>query len=475
MNKTSPRPSAEDHVRIRPTRRLLAAVLATCLAGPVAADTVTSWNSVATHAAPAVGGPAQRAYLVAMTQIAVHDALNSISPRYESYSMLPLANPAASPDAAIAAAAHDVLINQLNRAPSTTAKATARTDVEAAYVAALAAIPDGAPENEGVAAGQAAAAAIIAARANDGSATPNLPYVYAAAPGVYQSTAPNFPVPQNAGWALVRPFALNSPSQFRSDPSDLFDLSGETYTRDYDEVKSVGSAAVRGAAPDSEESRIARYWAMGGADWSGVTRSIVAGLGQDRWENARLFALLEMADADAAISVFDTKYTYVFWRPVTAIRWADDGNPATISDPTWLPYINSPPYPDYTCGLTTASNGAIEVLRRYFETDAVPYTFTAAGITRSFSTLSQAAQEGADARVYAGIHFRTGCEMGIRQGTKVGRYVFLHYLKPLKPNRLLKPNLVSAPVVLEPVTPRAAGGGVRSVTRAGRLLPKSTH
>ena len=113
---------------------------------------------------------------------------------------------------------------------------------------------------------------------------------------------------------------------------------------------------------------------------------------------------MQMGEADAAISVFDTKYTYTFWRPVTAIRWADDGNPATASDPGWLPYLVTPPYPDYT----------------------------AAGLTRSFQTLSQAAQEGADARVYAGIHFRTGCEEGMRQGQRIGRYVFLHYLKPLK-------------------------------------------
>lgn len=474
MSHHAPRPDTAEKVRVRPARLLLAAALAAGLAGPAAADSVTDWNAVASQASPAVGGPPQRAYLVAMTQIAVHDALNSIWPRYESYSVLPLANPNASPDAAIAAAAHDVLINQLNRAPSTAAKTTARANVEAAYVAALGAISDGTAENQGIAAGQVAAAAIIAARANDGSATPNLPYVYAAAAGVYQSTAPNFPVPQNAGWALVRPFALNNPSQFSSDASPLFDLTGAIYTRDYNEVKAIGSAAVRGAAPDSEESRIARYWAGGGADWNGVTRTIVNGLGMDRWEEARLFALMEIGEADASISVFDTKYRFNFWRPVTAIRWADDGNPNTASDPGWLPYLTTPPYPDYTCGLTTSSNGAIEVLRRYLGTDAVPYTFTAAGLTRSFNTLSQAAQEGADARVYAGIHFRTGCEDGIQQGVKIGRYVILHLLKPLKSNKMLKPNLVAAPILLEPAQ-QASGRGKAARARAGRVLPKSAR
>jgi hypothetical protein len=417
-----------------PARAVLALALAVACAvgaGIARADSVTDWNAAATNAAVPFGGPPQRAYLIAMAQIAVHDALNSITPRYASYAVVPLANPGANPDAAVAAAARDVLISQLSRAPDNAAKLAARAAVEAQYLAALAAIPDSPAKSQGIGAGQAAAAAIVAMRSSDGSATPNLPYLLAAGPGIYQSTAPNFPVAANEGWGRVTPFTLNTNTQFRSEPSDLFDLGSATYTQDYNEVKAIGSAAVRSAAPDSEESQIARYWGMGGADWNGVTRSIVAGLGLDRWQHARLFALMQMGEADAAISVFDTKYTYTFWRPVTAIRWADDGNPATVSDPTWLPYLVTPPYPDYTCGLTTASGGAIEVLRRYFGTDEVAYTFTAAGLTRSFDSLSQAAQEGADARVYGGIHFRTGCEQGMRQGQKVGRYVFLHYLKPL--------------------------------------------
>lgn len=438
-----------------PTPRLLVLALASLLSGAVQADSVTDWNAVAASASPAFGGPPQRSYFVAMAQIAVHDALNSIDPRYATYGVVPLANPGANADAAVAAAAHDVLIAELSRAPETPTKAAARATVESQYVAALAAIPASPAKAQGIGAGQAAAASLLAMRSNDGSATPNLPYVLAAGPGVYQSTAPNFPVPANAGWAMVRPFVLTSNDQFRADPSELFDLTSATYTRDYNEVKSVGSAAVRGAAPDSEESRIARYWGNGGADWNGVTRTIVPGLGMDRWQHARLFALVEIAEADAGIAVFDTKYTYNFWRPVTAIRWADDGNPATASDPNWLPYLNSPPYPDYTCGLTTTSSGALEVLRRFFGTDAVPYTFSAAGITRSFETLSQAAQEGADARVYSGIHFRTGCETGIRMGEKIGRYVILHALKPVKKMATVQPTATVAPVA---PSSRAPGG-----------------
>lgn len=417
----------------QPARHHLAvALVLACLASSANADSVTDWNAAASAASVAFGGPPQRAYLMATSQIAVHDALNSITPRYAGYAVLPLANPGANADAAVATAAHDVLIAQLSRAPDTAAKATARAAVDAQYATALAAIPDTTSRLQGIAAGQAAAAAILAMRANDGSASPNLPYVWAAGPGVYQPTAPNFAAPANQGWGQVTPFALNSNAQFGAEPSELFNLASTTYAADYNEVKAVGSAAVRGAAPDSEPSRIARFWGNGGADWNGITRGIVPGLGMDRWEHARLFALINIGEADAAISVFDTKYRYNFWRPVTAIRWADDGNPATAPDPDWLPYLVTPPYPDYTCGLTTSSNGAIEVLRRFFGTDAVAYTFTAAGLTRSFDSLSQAAQEGADARVYGGIHFRTGCEEGIRQGQKIGRYVALHLLKPLK-------------------------------------------
>lgn len=437
-------------------------------AGSACADSVTDWNATATAAAVPFGGPPQRAYMIATAQIAVHDALNSINRRYETYAVVPQANPGANPDAAVAAAARDVLIAQLSRAPDNAGKAAARASVETSYLAALGAIPDSPSKQQGIAAGQAAAAAILAMRSNDGSATPNLPYTLAAGPGVYQSTAPNYPVPANAGWAMVRPFAMVSNDQFRSDPSELFDLASATYTRDYNEVKSVGSAAVRNAAPDSEESRIARYWGNGGADWNGVSRAIVAGMGLDRWQHARLFALVEIAETDAGISVFDTKYTYNFWRPVTAIRWADDGNPATASDPDWLPYLVTPPYPDYTCGLTTSSGSAIEVLRRYFGTDEVPYTFTAAGLTRSFDTLSQAAQEGADARVYSGIHFRTGCETGIRQGEKVGRFVFLHLLKPVKKTAMLKPTALPA-APLAPATRAGSGERAGRAVRARRL------
>jgi hypothetical protein len=437
-----------DPLRRAARRGLLACGLALAIASPAWADAVTDWNLVMDQAAPATGGPPQQAYLGAMVHIAIHDALNAIDRRYDTYDAVPTANPNASPDAAIASAAHAVLIHELSRLPETAAKIAARANVEASYTAALAAIADGTAENLGVGAGQAAADAIIARRAGDGSDTPNLPYTLAPAAGVYQSTPPNFPVASFAGFALMPPFAMRSPSQFRSDPGEIFDLGSAAYARDYNEVKQVGNALVRGAAPDSARSDIARFWAGGGANWNAVARGLTAASGLDRWQHARLYALMNIATVDAAISVFDTKYTYNFWRPVTAIRWANDGNPATASDPGWLPFLTTPPYPDYTCGLPTLSAANAEVLRRYFGSDDVGYSFTVntgavplpaplaalppKAITRSFDSLSQATAEAASARVFAGIHFRSGCVQGVRQGTKVGRFAILHYLRPLK-------------------------------------------
>ena len=416
------------------TPRLLACSLLLAT-GVASADSVTDWTIVSGQAQPAYGAPPSRVYLGAMVQLAVHDALNSITPRYESYNVVPLANPGANPDAAVAAAARDVLINQLSRAPDTAAKANARALVEAAYAAALAGVPDGVSEAQGIAAGQAAAAAMIARRANDGSAVRDLPYTLAAGVGVYQKTPPTFSEPQFAGFALMPTFVIKSPSQFRADPGEIFDVTGAAYASEYNEVKTVGNAITRAAAPDSEESRIARFFPNGGADWEAVARTITNGLGLDRWEHARLFALMNAAAADGAMSFFDTKYTYNFWRPVTAIRWADDGNPATASDPAWSSYIATPPYPDYTCGLPTIAGASTGAMREFFGTDEVGYSFTASGITRHYERLSQAAQEAVDARVYGGIHFRSGCVQGRKMGEKIAHFVSVHALRPLHRNK----------------------------------------
>jgi len=419
------------------TRLTPALALSACIgliAAPAQADIVTEWNEIADNVANSTlpPGPPPKNRVMAMVQIAVHDALNSIDARYASYTGVSPAKAGASPEAAVAAATYGVLLQTV---PS---QATALGTVYADKILHLPGCPPVYPDcvEDGIDAGEAGAGAILAERDGDGSGTPHLPYDLAPGPGVYQRTPPAFADPQWAGWAKMVPFALNSGSQFRSDPSEIFDLTSAAYTRDYNEVKRVGAAnaeAIGNRTPD--QTAIARFWPGGGANWNAVTRVIVAGRGLDPWEHARLFALLNIGSSDSTVSVFDTKYVYNFWRPVTAIRAGDtDGNPATQGDSSWSPLLPTPLYPDYTCGLTTNTGAAVEVLRRYFGTDDIAYTFTAAGSTRSYASLSAAAAESADARVFAGIHFRTGCVQGVRQGEHVGRFVIQHFLKPVKAN-----------------------------------------
>ena len=434
---------------LTPTLVLAAGVALSVPASAAALDAVTDWN--ARSEAYVTGAPPVQGRTRAMVQIAVHDALNAIAPRFVAYTAIAPAHPDASPEAAVATATYEVL-----------AKTTALTNEYDAYMSAIT-CPPGYPScrDDGAAAGKAAADAIKSLRATDGATASTPPYNEppVPVPGVYLPT-PNptgtpadciggtAGVPQFEQWAAVTPFAIVSGSQFRMDPPEMFDLTSDAYARDYAEVKRVGrcDAEVTGGRT-GEQSGIARYWPGGGANWNATARAILAQpphAGIDMWQRAQLFALLNMAMADANVAVFDTKYHYRFWRPVTAIRAGDaDGNPATASDAGWLSYLATPPYPDFTCGLTTGTGAAVEVLRRWFRTDDLAWTRTvnsptpppAMTIVRSFSSLSQAAAESVDARVFGGMHFRTGCVHGVRQGEQVGRFVIRHWLKPLRTRR----------------------------------------
>ena len=433
----------------------LALLSALTLAGSALADVVTDWVAVAEAVAPRFGGPQQQTRAQAMVQIAVHDALNVIRPRYARYTGLGLADPHASPDAAVAAAARETMLGLLALVPDSPAKQAAIATIEAAYTATVGPGPYDAATQAGIDAGAAAAEEILGLRSADGSATPHRPYTLLPGPGVYQPTPnPEFPdviTPSFAGWADVTPFALRHSAQFEVEPGAIFDLTSEKYAREYNEVKRLGDARVRGALPDSEKSDIARFWPGGGSNWNLTARVIVSGRGLDRWQHARLFALLNIAQADALIANQYWKYTYHFWRPVTAIRWADDGNPDTVSDPAWRPFLVTPPYPDYPCALPTGTGASAEVLREFFDTDRIAFTrdFTAPpvplppplaalpakAITRSFGFLSKAVAEARDARVFAGLHFREGCEAGARHGAQIARFVVQHELRPLKGKR----------------------------------------
>ena len=405
--------------RVFARRRRSVLLIAALVPGLAQADAVIDWNTTAWQAATAAGGPPIQTRINTITHLAVHDALNSIELRYEPYAGTHPAARGASPDAAIATAAYMTLSITV---PSQAAALETTYDTYLAGLTCPAAFPG--CVSDGIAVGAAAAEAILALRANDGAATPHAPYSAPLLPGVYQPTAPNFAAPQFGNWGRVKPFALNRVSQFAAGPSPLMNLRSGTYRRDYQEVMAVGSAAVRGAPEnvDSYESRAARYWAGGGANANAIAQRVVAGRGLDRWQHARLFALMNMAQADASFGLFYGKYQYAFWRPITAIH--------ASGNTQWMSYLVSPPYPDYASGLSGLTASAMEVMRRLLGTDALPYTYTAAGIERHFDTLSQAENEAAMSRVYAGIHFRTACMDGLKQGTKVGNYVVRHYLRP---------------------------------------------
>lgn len=459
-----------NHAVRRPVRRWrLVAALTLAITLPAQADSVTDWNALASGGtvAPRFGGPQQQSRAMAIVQIAVHDALNSIDARYDSYNTIAHAAPGASPDAAVAAAARTALLAMLNALPPppSPAEATARTNainaINAAYDAAIGPGAPSASEAAGIAAGETAATAMLALRyadngmggltPTDGSGTPNSPpYSLPPGPGVHQPTpAPEFPAsttPQFTGWPYVTPFAVTSATQFRAPKGTILNLRSAQYASEYNLVKSVGDARVRGAAPDSEMSNIPRFWAGGGLEWNANVRLATANRGLDRWQNARLYALVDIAIADAFITNLESKYLYNFWRPVTAIRWPDDGNPNTRSDPFWRPFLQTPPYPDYPCASTAATGAAAQVLRRFFQTNAIGFTRTinapaaplpapmaelpAKAITRTYKTLSQAETEQAMGRVYAGIHYPEGCFAGLHMGNEVADWVYARYLRP---------------------------------------------
>jgi hypothetical protein len=415
-----------------------------------AADPVSDWNTIAAQSAITAGqNGIVASRTLAMAQIAVHDALNAIDSRYERYAFRGTAPAGASIEAAVAAAARDALVGAIAVGPlpfvgfgNPTLQGNAVTQVNAAYATALRGIPNGSSKNDGVAVGQAAAAAIIARRSTD-HATTLVTYIPGTRPGDWQPT-PN-PVPANPaapadflaavlpGWGQITPFVLHRSSQFEPDGPPA--LTSRRYARDYNEVKAIGEQYS--STRTDEQSTIARFWYEGSpTGWSRIARVVAQSQNLNSWDTARLLALINMAMADGFIAGFATKYDFNFWRPVTAIRAGDtDGNDETMADPNWSTYLNTPAIPDYTSTHSVLGGAASEVLRRYFHDDDIAFTTTSgvpfAGITRSFDAFSQAARENGASRIYAGIHFRSAVEDGIKQGKKIGRFAFTHTLRRL--------------------------------------------
>ena len=409
--------------------------------GLARANAVIDWNETAASAGFAAGldnefgcvDPLHESRIFAMMHAAIHDALNAIDRRSQPYAFDGQAPAGTSPEAAVAAAAHDVLVAVFPQLPSELGLtlAAAVDLVEAAYTAALAAIPD-TGKAQGILIGQAAAAAILDLRDADGSDAPFLDFTYVPGPnpGDFQFI-PGLPFAAAPGWGKVTPFVLTSSSQYR--PKAPYALSSKKYAADFNEVKSLGAADS--TTRTAEQTEVALFWVEGSPQgWNRIARIVSVQHGLDLWQNARLFGLLNLASADAYIADFENKYFYEFWRPITAIRAADtDGNPDTVADPTWDSLVGTPPVPEYPSGHSGQGGAMSEVLARFFG-DAVSFSTTSTtqpGVTRSFTSFSAAAEENGNSRIYVGFHFRHAVTEGIKLGGKVGKVAFNHYLQPV--------------------------------------------
>jgi membrane-associated phospholipid phosphatase len=373
---------------------------------------VTAWNTFASNLVAANLPPGPQTYTLAITQIAVHDALNAIHPRYEPYQFAGSA-PRASRAAAVAAAAHDTLVKLVPQIAAS---------VDAEYRAALSSVPDGPGKDAGIATGQAAAGAILARRASDDLlAAINKPYTPGpASPGVYQPTPPlNFVI--LAGWGELPPFALRSVSRFRSPaPPSVGSLR---YATDYNEVKRLGSRAS--VTRTAQQTDTARFWYdVAAKEWNLAAQNGLADRSADDWQAARTLAVLNISLADAAIASFDTKFHYNYWRPITAIRGGEnDGNPATHGDEDWESLCVTPPFPEYpsthaATGAAAANALALELGDRHTFTITNPN-----GASRTYRRFSHAAREEGISRIYCGIHFRTAMNAGFVTGKRIARHV----------------------------------------------------
>jgi hypothetical protein len=368
-------------------------------------NAVTHWNSVALDSfAPTEGtNPMMQSRTFAILHAAIHDALNSIDRHFAAYTPGLAAAPGASVDAAVAAAAHEVLGTLLPEQGKI---------IDAAYERALATILDGPAKTAGIATGKAAARATFAGRDKDGHELATQPaYVPRPGPGEYQFTAP-FTFAAQPGWGRIRPFVIDAKKHSVVGPQSL---SSAQYARDLAYVKAIGGMNSTTRTP--EQSEIARFWYEDSPlGWNRIANAVVKQKGLDPWSSARVFALVNFAMADGFIAGFEAKYRFRFWRPVTAIG---------ETDRSWQPFLTTPPVPDYPSTHTVLGWAAAQVLIELLG-DKAEYratSLTLPGVTRNFKGFSAAAEENGLSRVYAGIHFQHAVKDGREQGRSIGRAV----------------------------------------------------
>jgi PAP2 superfamily protein len=414
--------------RLRWTPVALCLVTVMIHATTVRADVVLDWNAHAARAIVTVGGqvPPRALIRLAMVHLAIYDAVNAIDGvPFEPYASVPSVERPASAEAAVAAAAHDVLL-ALFPAQS--------TDLDAKYAASLAALPDDIAKVNGIAVGQEAARGVLNARAHDGRDATVI-YVPGSGPGVWVPTPPAFLAAQAPETRFVQPFALNSPSQFR--PEAPFSLDSEEWARDYNEIKALGSAI--GSSRTAEQTDIARFWSDNPPlQWNRAWRALSMAKGLGLAENARYFAMLASASADSLIACWDAKFFYNFWRPVTAIRAGEsDGNPETEPDPAWIGLIVTPPHPEYPAAHGCFSGASTATLKSFFGTDEVGFWIDSnvTGVVnpvRTYFRFADALAEVAEARIYGGMHYRNSTRIGANIGKQVSRFTTTHFFRPTR-------------------------------------------
>jgi hypothetical protein len=388
---------------------------------------ITDWNAtaVATIVVDAGKANAEAFLWYGFTQAAVYNAVVGITRRYELYNWNVRGPRAASPEAAAAAAAHRLLLHYFP---------ASQPRLDAALEASLAKVSDGPAEKQGVSYGERAADRIIELRANDGRNAP-ITFDEPLDAGVWRPTPPAF-APFFAPWlSQVRPMMLLSPSQLRPAPEPP--MTSETYATEFNEVKELGAKMSASRTPI--QTKTALFIANTGVvAFQAALRDLAARHGMDISDSARLFAAVDMGFADSVIAIWDAKFHYGFWRPITAIQLADqDGNAATVQDPTWEPLLITPPYPDYPSGLCSIVGVLSRVLSRTLGGGRVDLNITSidsdppgSPVTRHYELAADLNRDAIDARVWGGIHFRTADVVANGIGTRIGDWALDHYFAP---------------------------------------------
>ena len=387
------------------------------------ADVITDWNKTTVDEIRKLGlGPNPASRALAIAHIAAYEAVNTLSKTHEPYHAALAVTLPASADAAAVSAFHLALVLLLPAEKSA---------LDAAYTQSLAEIPDGAARANGIALGESSAVAIFTARIADGSAT-SATYAGSTDAGKWRPTPSLLQAALEPGWRFVTPFGLTKPEQFRPAPPPA--ITSEAFATAYLETQSLGKSDS--TTRSVEQTNIANFWKQPThVPLNAIARAVAQAKALTLAENARLFALLNITIADTRIAVWDAKYEYGYWRPITAINTTTDyGNAAAVPDATWSPLLETPNHPEYPSGHSITGAGGLRTLAGFFGGDQVSFAVgsdTAAGVTRGFESFTDAEQENANSRIYGGIHYRFSNETGIAVGHQIADYISANYLKEL--------------------------------------------